>query len=180
MLLSLLDIGECPPQNNDLLSYEADLYNMARLVKFRRVNEPFQEKPAKDAKTINTSTALYVSADKTTKVEVKNYEKLLQDCITTKYRKTNNNTTRNINLDAKQLAQKLKLGDRIEQLPENQAFITIKDHKLYFPNNIKRRLINPAKSNLGKISKQILQKINKVLRQSTDLQQWQNTPAVIT
>ena len=146
---------------------------MARWVKFRRVNGPFQAKPAKDAKTINTSTALYVSADKTTKVEVKNYEKLLQDCITTKYRKINDtrNTTRNINLEAKQLAQKLKLDDRIEQLPENQAFITIKDHKPNFPNNIKRRLINPAKSNLGKISKQILQKINKVLRQSTDLQQ---------
>ena len=41
-----------------------------------------------------------------------------------------------------------ELDDRIEQLTENQAFITIKDHKPNFPNNIKCRLINPAKSNL--------------------------------
>ena len=151
---------KCPPQNNNLLSFEADLYNMACSVKFRRVNDPFQAKLTTDANTINTSTALYVSADKTTnlyKVEVKNYNKLLQDCIITKYRKTNN--TRNINLEAKQLAQKLYLDDRIEQLPENQAFVTIKDHKPNFPNNIKCRLINPVKSNLGKISKQILQEI---------------------
>ena len=71
------------------------------------------------------------------------------------------------------------MDDKIEQLPENQAFITIKDHKPNFPNNIKCRLINPTKSNLGKISKQILQEINKVHLQSTDLQQWQSTPAVI-
>ena len=155
---------------------------MARWVKFRRVNDSFQAKLTKDANTINMSTALYVSTDKITnlyKVEVKNYNKLLQDCITTKYRKTNNNTTRSINLKAKQLAQKLKLDDRIEQLLENQAFITTKDPKPNFPNNIKCRLINPAKSNLGKIRKQIFQEINKVIRQSTNLQQWQSTPAVI-
>ena len=56
----------CPPQNNDLLFFEADLYNMARSLRFRRVNKPFQSKLAKDASTINTSTALYVSAAKTT------------------------------------------------------------------------------------------------------------------
>ena len=126
---------KCPLQNNDLLSFKADLYNMLRLVKFRQVNNPFQAKLTKNANTISTSIALYVSADKTTnlyKVEVKNYNKLLQDCITTKYQKTNNNTTRNINLEAKQLAQKLKLDNRIEQLPENQAFITIKDHNQIF------------------------------------------------
>ena len=110
----------------------------------------------------------------------KNYKKYTENTKLLKVsnQKTNNNT-RNINLEARQLAQKLKLDDRIEQLSENQAFITIKDHKPNFPNNIKCRLINPAKSNLGKISKQILQEINKVIRQSTDLQQWQSTPAVI-
>ena len=40
-------------------------------------------------------------------------------------------------------------------------------------------MINPAKSNFAIVSKQILQEFNKVIQQSTDLQQWQSTPAVI-
>ena len=83
-------------------------------------------------------------------------------------------------MEAKHIAEQLKLDDRIEQTTEQKAFITLKDHKPNFPNNIKCRLINPAKSNLGKISKQILQKINSKIRQSTGVLQWQDTPAVIS
>ena len=75
-------------------------------------------------------------------------------------RKSEKDTARKINIEAKQIVEQLKLDDRIEQAAEQKAFITLKDHKPNFPNNIKCRLINPAKSNLGKISKQILQKIN--------------------
>ena len=39
----------------------------------------------------------------------------------------------------------------------------------------KCHLINPAKTNIGKISKQMLQKINKEVRASTNLTQWQST-----
>ena len=80
-------------------------------------------------------------------------------------------------MEAKHIAEQLKLDDRIEQAAEQKAFnialnilyhkealyekafIMLKDHKPNFPNNIKCRLINSAKSNLGKISKQILQKL---------------------
>ena len=156
---------------------------MARSITFRRVTNPFQAQLTKDAKTINASKALYVPADKTTniyKVDVKNYEKLLQDNITAKYQKTDQDTKNSINIEAKHIAEKLQLDDRIEQAAEQKAFITIKDHKPNFPNNIKCRLINPTKSNLGKVSKQILETINMKIRQSTGLLQWRNTPAVIS
>ena len=39
---------------------------------------------------------------------------------------------------------------------ENNAFLTIKDHKPKFPSKVECRLITPAKSNIGKISKSIL------------------------
>ena len=125
-----------PPQINDLADFEADLYCMARLVSFCKVSNPFQNKLACDVKTINLSPDLFVPADKTTnlyKVEVNNYDKLLQDNITTKYRKSNGNIVRQNNLEAKQLAKNLKLHNRIEQLPEKPAFITLKDHKPTFP-----------------------------------------------
>ena len=43
----------------------------------------------------------------------------------------------------------------------------------------KYRLLNPAKSQLGKINKQILQNINKTLRSKLNLKQWQNSSEVI-
>ena len=76
-------------------------------------------------------------------------------------------------MEAKHIAEQLKLNDRIEQASEQKAFITLKDLKPNFPNNIKCRLINPAKSNLGKISKQKNTTIYRVL-------QWGDTPAVIS
>ena len=46
-------------------------------------------------------------------------------------------------------------------LEEREAYITMKDHKSEFPNKILCRLINPSKSSIGKISKVILDSINK-------------------
>ena len=39
---------------------------------------------------------------------------------------------------------------------------------------------NPAKSNLGRISSQLLNEINVTIRKKSDLQQWRNTAAVIS
>ena len=52
-----------PPQINDLIDFEADLYRMARSVSFRKVSNPFQNKLACDVKTINSSPDLFVPAD---------------------------------------------------------------------------------------------------------------------
>ena len=59
------------------------------------------------------------------------------------------------------------------------AFITIKDHKPNYINNTKCRLINPAKSDLGKVSKVILSRIVMQLREVTMFNQWENSFAVI-
>ena len=64
-------------------------------------------------------------------------------------------------------------------MPKQQAYVTIKDHKESFPNKTPCRLINPAKSNLGIVSKQILERINNQVRVATKLNQWRNTHAVI-
>ena len=47
---------------------------------------------------------------------------------------------------------------------KRKAFISLKDHKENFENNSKCRLINPAKSDSGKISKLILDKVNTHLK----------------
>ena len=54
-----------------------------------------------------------------------------------------------------------------------------KDHKKGFPNNSSFRLINPSKSDIGRISKKILDKINQGVIQETKVDQWKNTNTVI-
>ena len=59
------------------------------------------------------------------------------------------------------------------------VFIALKDHKSKFQNNPTVRLLNPAKSELGRISKTILDKINVNLSNSLHFNQWKNTQEVI-
>ena len=55
----------------------------------------------------------------------------------------------------------------------------MKDHKPNFQNSPSCRLINPTKSEIGKISKQILEKIVSTVREKTKFNQWKNTQSVI-
>ena len=51
------------------------------------------------------------------------------------------------------IAANLNIDDRTECMAKRQAFITLKDHKDNFQNKPTCRLINPAKSEIGRISK---------------------------
>ena len=63
-------------------------------------------------------------------------------------------------------------------MTKQECFITLKDHKEDYRTNPKYHLLNPTKSQLGKISKQILQKINKTLRSKLNLNHWQNSSKI--
>jgi hypothetical protein len=65
-------------------------------------------------------------------------------------------------------------------MASKEAFVTIKDHTDNFEVNPTYRLINPAKtSDLGKISKIILDDINSQIRNNIGVQQWKNSLSVI-
>ena len=98
-------------------------------------------------------------------MEKLNYEKLLTDNITKTYKQSNNNVYNSINLEAKHIAKKLEIADRVECVAEKPAYITLKDHIENFNINSKFRLINPAKSELGKVAKTIVENINKTVRE---------------
>ena len=55
----------------------------------------------------------------------------------------------------------------------------MKDHKDNFENHLPCRLINPAKSEMGRISKRILDGINNKLKRRLDVTLWKNSAAVI-
>ena len=77
------------------------------------------------------------------------------------------------------IAERIKFDDRIEKLAQKEAFVTLKDHKPNFPDHPTRRLINPSKSEIGAISKQILDEINTSIITSTRINQWKNTASVL-
>ena len=64
-------------------------------------------------------------------------------------------------------------------MKKREDFISFKDHKENFKSNPKCRLINPAKSDSGKISKLILDKINTQLRTILNVNQWRNMQNLI-
>ena len=107
------------------------------------------------------------------------YSKLLKENITKTYKKASNDTLKEINNEAKQIAINEKLDDRIECFAKRQAFITLKDNKDNFRSSLPCRLLNPVKSELGKISKTVLENISSKFRGITELNQWKNSMAVI-
>ena len=91
---------------------------------------------------------------------VDTYNKLLHDNITKTYKHGSEENISEINNELNHIANKLSIGNRIECMKKREAFISLKDHKENFQNNPKYRLINPAKSDSGKISKSILDRLN--------------------
>ena len=175
--------NKAPPQNADLHAFEDDLYAMVRNIDFRRPPNEFQSKLDDDVKQINSSSNVLVFADKTTNlysVSKETYQKLLNENITKNYKKTDESVKSDINKEAKCIAQKLKLDDRMEAYADRKAFITLKDHKENFRNSLKCRLLNPAKSEVGIVSKNRLEEINAKIRDSTKVNQWRSTSSVIT
>ena len=51
-----------------------------------------------------------------------------------------------------------------KQIALTDIYVTDKDHKNEFPNKIACKLINSTKPNIGKISKQFLDRINNELK----------------
>ena len=79
----------------------------------------------------------------------------MQQNITKNYKKASPLSIQLNTSEDKRIATKLNLSDRIDATAETPAFITLKDHKTNFNNNPACRLINPCKSELGMVSKQM-------------------------
>ena len=171
------------PQSKELVNFENDLIELVSEVKFKdRITNQFQKELRKDVQEIKNSKDIFLLADKTTniyKVSPENYQKLLTENITKDYKKVPQNLIEETNKEAKEIATGLKIADRVEAMSEKKAYITLKDHKENVYNSPKCRLINPAKTEIGKISKQKVEKINSAIRAKLKLKQWRGTPEVL-
>ena len=141
-----------------------------------------QTRMSNDIRLIRESPDVIISADKTSNlysISPEVYLKHLRDNITSEYSRSSPVHLDNINREAAGVARKLNIDDRVEAIAEKHAFLTVKDHKPDFPARVKFRLIDPCKTNMGKVSKQLLDRINTAVRDATKLQQWRSTEDVL-
>lgn len=173
---------KCPPKIEELQEFEEDLLKMIETIQFRNTRDEFQEKLKKDIKSITESKNLFVPADKTRnmyQVEREQYLKLLQDNASKHYKSAPDGMYEDTNKKAKSLAEQFKIDDRVEVLAKSEAYLKLKDHKSNFEQAVPCRLINPAKSEIGRISKAILDRVLSDIRKATTVNQWRSTDAVI-
>ena len=178
-----LNTRRCPPQIDELRSFEDDMAKLIGNIKFRKSRDTFQTSLQRDVEGIKGSEDIIVPADKTKNVYrmgKAQYERLLQENITKHYKSAEGDAYDTINKEAQVIANKLDIAGRMDVMARRKSFITLKDHKEHFENSLPCRLINPAKSEMGRVSKQILDGINGRLKRRLDVTLWKNSAAVIS
>ena len=121
---------------------------------------------------------MIVKGDKTSNhysVDKHEYQNVLHNTITGEYKKAPQEKEAEVTKVDKKIATNLNIADRAEVMPKSEAYFTYKHHKPGSQNKRSVRLINPNKSNMGKVSKKILQEINNELRSKLKYEQWRST-----
>ena len=103
------------------------------------------------------------------------YHEILRNKITDNYKIDDNNTIDQINNNTCKFASKLHIEDRLGKFKKKDAYILFKDHKPNFENKLQSRLINPSKTELGKVSKNIIQSIVSNVRKASYSNLWNNS-----
>ncbi|XP_015750737.1 PREDICTED: uncharacterized protein LOC107330685 [Acropora digitifera] len=177
-----LKSGNSSQKINELLPFEEDMTRHIQNIQFKDTKSNFQRKLNCDIKNkIKKPNTLLIPADKTTNFYTMNpssYDKLVQENATKTYKKSNDKLVE-LNPKSAKIAKRLKLDDRIEKLATNEALVTLKNHKPNFSDHPTCHLINPSRSEIGVISKRILDDINASVISSTKINQWKNTASVL-
>ena len=106
------------------------------------------------------------------------HQKLLYN-VTKICQKVPSKVETSFNLKAKSMSIKLKISDRVKRIARTPAFVTFKDHKDNFCSNPMICLRNPSKTELGKVSEQLVEKMDSDIIEKLQFNQWRNTDAVL-
>ena len=143
-----------PPLVEELKVFENRMTDLIRNIEFTDQINDFQRELRNDMKSVKEDNHLVIKADKTTnfyRMKPCDYKDLVDKNIQKSYKKANKGQEAKINKDAKTIAEELDLSDRVETMAKRDTFITLKDHKPNLNNTPTCRLINPTKSEIGKI-----------------------------
>ena len=113
--------------------FENDIFDFCKNLKFRKVFSEYQNNLKSSVKKLKQEGKVIIKADKTAnvyKMDVEKYNKVIFETVTSKYKNAAPNTIDIINSDAETLLYINKNKGKIRKINTNNAFITIKDHKL--------------------------------------------------
>ena len=171
------------PKLKELELFEEKMIEMIKNVEFHRKTNRLQEKLKEDRRKINRSSKVFIPADKTSNyygMEVEQHKELLKRNIEKEYKRGPEDLIETFDKEDKEVAEDLDIADRaIHKMKRQDAFIQLKDTKSNFLDNPQCRLITPSKSELGKVSKQFLDKIIDQVRSKSGLNLWKNTQEVV-
>ena len=94
--------NKCPPQLKESIPFEDDLIDLVKNIKFHNVRNDFQMKLDEDLRKMRSPKKTLTFADKTSnmyRLEKEEYRRLLQNAVTTTYKKSNKETERRINCE---------------------------------------------------------------------------------
>ena len=171
-----------PPADQNLRRFEEGLFEIIKTLRFNKANNDFQDRLQRDIRRIQTSKKIFVKSDKSKniyEIPVPEYRKLIRDNITKNYRLDNGDTADLINRDIYNSTSILGIQERVNKLEEKQCYVLLKDHKPDFLEKMPTRLINPTKTELGRVSKSILQDLVEELATKLKLNLWISTADAI-
>ena len=173
--------GNAAPIIPELLDFEKKLWNIVKNIKyFNRTNE-FQKMLKKDLEEMEKLDKIIVFADKSNNLyclDKSVYLKEARNNITKDYKLSSSAKVNIVNTKAARIAKSVGQEKNMEVYCPSEAFFTIKDHKEDFPSKIKVRVINPAKTDVGRISKHYLQNIVTEVNMKLKLNQWRSSTEV--
>ena len=152
---------ENTPPIDESKEFEDDMLKMIQSTKFTQVNIPFSQQTQRRHET-------HKKWNKDTHRRWQNNE-LLQTRIVILQRSA---WTKAIHSENKNIATKLGIDDRVDTTATRYATDTqLKNHKPNFVSKPTWQLINPTKSEIGRISKAILDKIYKKITRASKFNQ---------
>ena len=130
--------SKAPEPIKELKTFQDGMIEIARNLKFKKVNNQFQSQLKDDLKNIKNENRVIVSADKTRnhyKMDTEKYKEHLNNNITKDYKKADVKVVKNITKNDIKVASKLKIADRVYCTSKCNTFINLKGHKPQYMNN---------------------------------------------
>ena len=166
-----------------LKPFEDRIIQLFKSIKFGREPNHFQKRLKRDKRSIEEDSKVLIKGDKTNnyfRMDGNVYETLVEKEKHKEYQKAKDEDIEKIVDEQKKIVLNLDLEDRVFENSKLQCFANLKDHKQNFHGNPQVRLIVPGgKCEIGKISKQILEKVNKHIRKHSGINQWVSTADVV-
>ena len=169
-----------PPHIPELKDIESDLASLIQGTKFKKTINTFQQVLKNDIRNISSSKDIIVAADKTRNMYIMSqdkYDKLASNRNTQNNRKGENNISYAMATECKNLSRKHNIENHLHYAKSCDH--QINGHKENLTNDNKCRLINPTKTEIGKVSKNIVDKMNASIRCKADANQRRSTKEVI-